>query len=95
MEEDILNYSPTVMFCGTPSIYFACLSWCLSVCLYPINFKAAKPIKSNFFVGPPMTPGKVYRWSKLKKPGYIYRYSKKEPENCGIERRRLDLVKWK
>ena len=41
MEEDIQNYSPTVMFRGTPCIYFACLS----ARLYPINFKTAEPIR--------------------------------------------------
>ena len=32
----------------------------LSVCLYPINVKTAEPIEPKFFVGPHMTPGKVY-----------------------------------
>ena len=32
----------------------------LSVCLYPINVKTAKPIGPKFFVGHQVTPGKVY-----------------------------------
>ena len=47
-------------------INLACLSvWvsvCLSVCLYPINFKTAELIGPKFFVGTCMTPGKVYGW---------------------------------
>ena len=42
-------------------IYFACLS----VCLYPLNVKTAKPIGHKFFVGPRATPGKVYGWSNF------------------------------
>ena len=41
-------------------IYFACLSGCLFVCLYPINVKTAEPIGSKFCVGSRVTPGKVY-----------------------------------
>ena len=37
-----------------------CLFGCLSVCLYPINVKTAVPIRPKFYVGPHMTPGKVY-----------------------------------
>ena len=36
------------------------------VCLYPINVKTAELIGLNFFVGPYMTPGKVYGCSKLQ-----------------------------
>ena len=38
----------------------------LSVCLYPINVKTAKPIGPKFFVGHLGTPGKVYEWSKFQ-----------------------------
>ena len=41
-------------------INLACLSVCLFVCLYPINVKTAKPIGPKFFVGPHVSPGKVY-----------------------------------
>ena len=37
----------------------------LSVCLCPINVKTAEPIGPKFFVGPHVTPGKVYEWSKF------------------------------
>ena len=37
------------------------------VCLYPINVKTAKPIQPKFFLGPHMTPGKVYEWSEVVK----------------------------
>ena len=47
-------------------INLACLSVCLSVCLYPINVKTAEPIGPNFFVGYLGTPGKVYEWSKFQ-----------------------------
>ena len=41
--------------------------FCLSVCkLYPINPKTAEPIGPKFCVGPHMTPGKVYGWTKFK-----------------------------
>ena len=33
---------------------------CLSVCLYPIIVKTVEPIGPKFFVGPHVTPGKVY-----------------------------------
>ena len=46
-------------------INLACLSDCLSVCLYPINVKTAEPIGSKFFVGHLGTPGKVYEWLKF------------------------------
>ena len=36
-------------------------------CLYPINVKTAKPIGPEFCVGPHVTPGKVYEWSKFQK----------------------------
>ena len=39
---------------------------CLSNCLCPINVKTVKLIGTKFCVGPHMTPGKVYGWSKLK-----------------------------
>jgi len=38
---------------------------CLSVRLYPINVKTAEPIGPKFCVGPHVTPGKVYEWSKF------------------------------
>ena len=41
-------------------INLACLSVCLSVCLYPINVKTAEPIGPKFFVGHLGSPGKVY-----------------------------------
>ena len=47
-------------------INLACLSWCLSVCLYPINVKTAEPIGPKFFVGHLGTPGKVYESSKFQ-----------------------------
>ena len=30
-------------------IYFACLSVCLSACMYPLNVKMAEPIEPNKF----------------------------------------------
>jgi len=39
---------------------------CLSVCLYPINDKTAKPIRPKFCVGPHVSPGKVYEWSTFQ-----------------------------
>ena len=48
-------------------IYILCLSVWMSVCLYPINVKTAEPIRPKFFVGPHMTPGLVYEWSKFQK----------------------------
>ena len=46
----------------------ACLSVLVSVCLlYPINVKTAEQIGPTFFVGPRVTPGKVYGWSNLQK----------------------------
>ena len=47
------------------NINLACLFWCLFVCLYPINVKTAEPIGPKFFVGPHVTPTKVYEWSKF------------------------------
>jgi len=47
-------------------INLACQSVCLFVCLYPINVKTAEPIGSEFCVGPHMTLGKVYGFSKKK-----------------------------
>ena len=49
------------------SFYILCLSGCLFVCLYPMNVKTAKPIRSKFCVGPHMTQGKIYEWSKFQK----------------------------
>ena len=40
---------------------------CLGVCLWPINVKTAKPIGPKFFVGPHMTPEKVYGCSELQR----------------------------
>ena len=37
----------------------------MSVCLCPINVKTAEPIGQKLCVGPHMTPGNVYEWSKL------------------------------
>jgi len=42
------------------------VSWCLFVCLYPINVKTAEPIGPKFFVGHHVTTGKVYEWSKFQ-----------------------------
>ena len=54
-------------------IYF-----CLFVCLYPIKSKSVKPIRSNIFLGPQMTPGKKYGPSKLEKStGFFF-------EKCAI-----------
>ncbi len=50
-----------------PSIYKFGLSWCLSVCLYPINVKTAEPIGPKFFVGARVTPVKVYGDQNFKK----------------------------
>ena len=47
-------------------INLACLSVCLGVCLYPINVKTAEPIRPKFCVGPHVSPGKVYEWSKFQ-----------------------------
>jgi len=66
-----------IRFCGKDSIplietvsllyiNLACLSWCLSVCLYPINVKTAEPIGPKFFVWHHVTTGKVYEWSKFQ-----------------------------
>ena len=48
------------------NVYIHCLSVCfrLFVRLYAINVKTAEPIGSEFCVGPHMTPGKVYGFSK-------------------------------
>ena len=51
---------------SSSSIYILCLSVCLFVCLYPINVKTTEPIGPKFCVGPHVTPGKVYEWSKSK-----------------------------
>ena len=40
---------------------------CLYVRLFPINVETAEPIGPNFFVGPHLTPGKVYEWSNFQK----------------------------
>ena len=48
-------------------IYFACLFVCLAVCLYPMNVKTAELIGPKFCVGPYVTPGKVYEWTKFQK----------------------------
>ena len=50
----------------TQSIYILCSSICLFVHLYPSNVKTAEPIGPKFCVGPHMTPGKVYGYSKLQ-----------------------------
>jgi len=47
-------------------IYILCLSVCF-FCLYPINLETAEPIGPKFFGKPHMTPGKVYRRSKIQK----------------------------
>ena len=43
-----------------------CLSGCLFVCLYPINFKTAESIGPKFCLGLYMSPKKVYGWSKFQ-----------------------------
>ena len=40
-------------------MYFACLSGCLFVYLYPINVKTAEMIGPKFCVGPHVAPVKV------------------------------------
>jgi len=50
---------------GEPTYLYINLA-CLSVCLYPINVKTAEPIGPKFFVGPHVTPGKVYECTKFK-----------------------------
>ena len=52
-----------------PKVYLSilCLSGCYAVCLYPINLKTAEPIGLKFFVGPHMTPRKVYICLKFSK----------------------------
>ena len=50
----------------TTNIYIYTLFVCLYV-LYPINTKRTEPIRPKFWVGPPMTPGKVYERSKIQK----------------------------
>ena len=37
------------------------------VCLYPKNVKTVELIGLKYVVGPHMTPGKVYEWSKFQK----------------------------
>ena len=50
----------------------ACLSVCLSVCLYPINVKTAEPIGPTFCVGAYMTTEKVYEiWMLKIKQNYV------------------------
>ena len=51
---------------GVFFVFFCLLAW-VSVCLYPINVKTAKLIGPKFCVGPHMTPGKIYEWSKFQK----------------------------
>ena len=55
-----INWPGTFTVVYNISIYKFGLSVCLSVCLYPINVKTAEPIGPKFFVGPHVTPGKVY-----------------------------------
>ena len=67
----IIDYRSWYFFCRfNLYIILACLfvwvSWCLSVCLYPINVKTAEPIGPKFFVGHLGTPGKVYESSKFQ-----------------------------
>ena len=49
------------------SIYKFGLSACLSVCLYPINVKTAKPIGTKFFVGHQRDHREGLRMIKIKK----------------------------
>ena len=42
----------------------------LCVSFYPMNVKTAELIGPKFCVGPHMTPGKVYGWSKFQKLFY-------------------------
>ena len=58
---------------------------CFSVCLYPINVQTAEPIGSKFCVGPLMTLGKVYEWSKFQKFASNktkFSFKLKNPRNC-------------
>ena len=48
-------------------IHMYTLLFCLSVCLYPINVKTTSPIRPKYFVGPRVTPEKVYGWSNFQK----------------------------
>ena len=73
-------------------IYFSCLS----VCLYPINVKTAKPIGPKFSVGPHITPGKVYWPSKLnkkllKKYKFFLKMSQLKEENLSTIENDLNL----
>ena len=61
----ILRMSLISNFCKI-YIYILCLSWCLFVCLYPIN-KNGWTDRAQIFVEPNMTQGKVYRWSNFQK----------------------------
>ena len=63
-EKNLKQCSSSYTYLG--SSLSVCLSWCLSVCLYPINVKTAEPIGSKYFVGHLGTPGKVYESSKLQ-----------------------------
>ena len=60
------NIFRNIFSMGYLFINLACLSWCLFVCLYPINVKTAEPIGLKFFVGHHVTTGKVYEWSKFQ-----------------------------
>ena len=60
-----IHLNKNVLILQVISIYKYIL--CMSVCLLPINVKTAKPIGPTSFVGPHMTPGKVYGCSKLEK----------------------------
>ena len=40
---------------------------CLSICWYPNNVKTAEPIRTNFCVGPCLSPRKICRCSELRK----------------------------
>ena len=66
MEEDILNYSPTVYSLNYDmpfmllSIYTMLVQCPCLFFLYPINVKTAAPIGPKFLVGPHVSLGKVY-----------------------------------
>ena len=63
-DQHFKNWCTQVFFDFEKSTYILCLS----VCPYGSNKrKVAEPIRPKFFVGPHMTPGKVYRWSYFQK----------------------------
>ena len=67
------------------------MSGCLSVCLYPINVKTAKPIGPKFFCGISYDTGEGYEWSKCKNLclkvfylGKFWKFAKNYYEICKL-----------